>query len=114
MRLRMAGWLALTVCVAGCGAHRAVSHAGAGASAGALSPSAARGRGIYADDCSQCHGADGSGNQIGPSLRRERTRRSSAQILSAILDPSPPMPKLSPAELSAQDVADVAAFVETL
>lgn len=109
----IAGAVIVAFCIVGCGRHRAAKMGG-NVSSAPLSPSAARGRAIFSDNCAVCHGADGQGNQLGPALRAERARRSNAQIAAAILDPSPPMPKLSPAQLSAQDVADVTAYVETL
>ena len=75
---------------------------------------AGHGRAVYEAQCAVCHGRDGTGGQIGPSLRNLRARRSAAQIREAIVDPEPPMPKLFPARLSAADVHDLAAFVETL
>ncbi|HVS46564.1 MAG TPA: cytochrome c [Verrucomicrobiae bacterium] len=110
----IAGLIAVALSATGCGAHRAATNAASRASVAPLSPSAARGRAIYADNCSACHGADAAGGQLGPMLRGERARRTDAQIAAAILNPTPPMPKLSPAQLSAQDVADVTAYVETL
>jgi len=47
-------------------------------------------------------------------LRNEHLRRTFAQVRDIVLDPEPPMPKLFPARLSAADVRDVSAFVETL
>ena len=77
-------------------------------------PNAGRGRAVYEAQCAACHGRDGTGGQIGPSLRDERLRRSAGEIRAAIVNPEPPMPKLFPARLSAADVHDVTAFVETL
>lgn len=73
-----------------------------------------RGRSIYLAECAACHGRDGTGGQIGPQLRNEHVRRSFAQVRDAVLNPEPPMPKLFPARLSAADVRDVSAYVETL
>ncbi|HET9392718.1 MAG TPA: cytochrome c [Candidatus Rubrimentiphilum sp.] len=74
----------------------------------------ARGRSIYAVQCSACHGRDGTGGQIGPSLRNESARRNEAAVRAIVLNPEPPMPKLYPARLTQADVRDVSAFVETL
>jgi len=41
-------------------------------------------------------------------------RRTRTAIAAAIENPVPPMPKLAPAVLTRRDVADVAAYVETL
>jgi mono/diheme cytochrome c family protein len=75
---------------------------------------AGHGRSVYLAQCAACHGRDGTGGQIGPQLRNERLRRTFAQVRDIVLDPEPPMPKLFPARLSAADVRDVSAFVETL
>jgi len=72
------------------------------------------GRSIYLAQCSACHGRDGTGGQIGPQLRNERLKRTFAQVRDIVLDPEPPMPKLFPARMSAADVRDVSAYVETL
>jgi mono/diheme cytochrome c family protein len=78
------------------------------------SASAGRGRAIYAARCATCHGASGEGGQIGPSLRGERLRRTPHFVADAILDPTPPMPKLVPGQMSQQDLLDVTAFVQQL
>jgi mono/diheme cytochrome c family protein len=51
---------------------------------------------------------------LGPSLRDERKRKTYAQTIEWIEDPVSPMPKLYPSPLSDKDVADVAAYVQTL
>ena len=73
-----------------------------------------RGKAIYLAQCAACHGRDGTGGQVGPALHNESVRRTTAQVRGIVLDPEPPMPKLFPARLSASDVRDVAAYVETL
>jgi mono/diheme cytochrome c family protein len=72
------------------------------------------GKAIYADNCSQCHGATGTEGGLGPSLHDERKRKTYTQTIGWIEDPDPPMPKLYPSPLSDKDVADVASFVQTL
>jgi mono/diheme cytochrome c family protein len=73
-----------------------------------------RGRSIYLAQCSACHGRDGAGGQVGPSLRNETARRNDAAVRAIVLNPEPPMPKLYPARLTQADVRDVSAYVETL
>jgi ubiquinol-cytochrome c reductase cytochrome c subunit len=73
-----------------------------------------RGRAIYQAQCAACHGRDGTGGQVGPALRNESLRRTTAAVRAIILQPEPPMPKLFPVRLSASDVRDVSAYVETL
>ncbi|MDP9111261.1 MAG: cytochrome c, partial [Candidatus Eremiobacteraeota bacterium] len=72
------------------------------------------GKVIFAARCSVCHGAAGSGGAIGPALRGERNRRTLTAVISIVRDPLPPMPKLYPAQMNAQDVLDVSAFVDSL
>ncbi len=95
----------LALICAGCA--KSADHA---TSAGAPS----HGKAIYADNCSQCHGATGTEGGLGPSLRDERKRKTYAQTIEWIEDPVSPMPKLYPSPLSDKDVADVAAYVQTL
>jgi mono/diheme cytochrome c family protein len=68
---------------------------------------------VFTQNCSVCHGVAGAGG-AGPSLKNERTRKSLAQVEQWVENPAPPMPKLYPGRLSAQDVADVAGYIETL
>ena len=77
-------------------------------------PAPGRGAALYAADCESCHGASGGPARVGPTLAGERKRKDDAAILRAIEEPDPPMPKLYPGSLSARDVADIAAYVETL
>ena len=64
--------------------------------------------------CVSCHGANGEGGGVGPSLKNEKSRKNYAQTVTWIKNPTPPMPKLYPSPLSEKDVADVAAYVQTL
>ena len=66
---------------------------------------------IFAQNCARCHGAEGG---IGPALKNEKSRKNYAQTVAWIRDPQPPMPKLYPDTLGANDVADVAAYVQSL
>ncbi|HZO94418.1 MAG TPA: cytochrome c [Candidatus Baltobacteraceae bacterium] len=75
---------------------------------------AGKGKQIFANNCSSCHGANGQGGGIGPSLIGERKRKNFDQTVTWIENPQPPMPKLYPAPLSLTDVKNVAAYVQTL
>jgi mono/diheme cytochrome c family protein len=76
-------------------------------------PDLDRGKQIYLQNCAACHGASGEGG-VGPALKGEHTRKDREQAIAWIKDPQPPMPKLYPAPLSDRDVANVAAYVESL
>ena len=75
---------------------------------------AARGKTIFATNCSACHGATGTEGGIGPSLKNEQSRKNYADTIAWIKNPQPPMPKLYPSPLSEKDVDDVAAYVQGL
>ena len=77
------------------------------------SASASRGASLYAKNCAACHGTATAG-PIGPALHGERSRKNLEAVVAIIRHPDPPMPKLFPGTLSAQDVADIAAYVENL
>ncbi len=81
---------------------------------GAAQGDAARGKTIYAANCASCHGQSGTEGAAGPSLKNEKSRKNYVQAVAWIKDPLSPMPKLYPDQISAKDVADVAAYVETL
>lgn len=72
------------------------------------------GSAIFSQNCSSCHGAGGAGGGIGPKLIGEKSRKNYDAAIAWIKNPMPPMPKLYPAPLNASDVADVAAYVESL
>lgn len=76
-------------------------------------PHIANGAKLFSQNCAVCHGVAGAGGE-GPSLRGESARKSLVLAENWIANPAPPMPKLYPSTLSAQDVADVAGYVETL
>ncbi len=69
---------------------------------------------IFSANCASCHGANGAGGGIGPSLKGEKSRKDMAAAIAWIKNPQAPMPKLYPAPLSEKDVSDVAAYVESL
>ncbi len=72
-----------------------------------------RGKAIFAQYCSACHGPAGGGG-IGPPIKGESAKKNLEEVTAFIKNPKSPMPKLYPAPLSEQDVADVAGFVESL
>ncbi len=74
----------------------------------------AHGKQIFGANCSACHGATGIEGGAGPTLKNEKSRKNYAQAVAWIKDPQAPMPKLYPGTISAKDVADVAAYVESL
>jgi mono/diheme cytochrome c family protein len=73
-----------------------------------------RGRVLYAAHCSNCHGPTGVEGDIGPSLRGESRRKDFDATIVWIHHPRPPMPTLYPAPLTAQNVVDVATYVQSL
>jgi len=75
---------------------------------------AKHGSAIFSQNCSSCHGAAGAGGNVGPTLKGEKGRKDYAEAVAWIKNPKPPMPKLYPSPLSDSDVADVAAYVESL
>ncbi len=88
------------------GASSAPAMAGAG--------DATKGAAIFTANCQSCHGAAGAGGGIGPKLKGEKSRKDTAAAIAWIKNPASPMPKLYPSPLSEKDVADVAAYVESL
>jgi mono/diheme cytochrome c family protein len=88
----------------------------AGPAAGAAVPPAGRvqrGAIVYRQNCAACHGVDGAGDS-GPALKSERSRKNLRATVEWIEHPAPPMPKLYPDVLSADDVEAVAAYVQHL
>jgi len=77
-------------------------------------PDAVRGAQIFTANCASCHGATGREGGFGPSLTHENRKMNLAFTMAWIEKPNPPMTKLYPSPLSEQDVADVAAYVESL
>jgi ubiquinol-cytochrome c reductase cytochrome c subunit len=71
------------------------------------------GRQIYMTNCAACHGATGDGG-VGPNLHGEKSRKDTAAAIAWIKHPKLPMPTLYPDPLSANDVEDVAAYIESL
>ena len=74
---------------------------------------AAHGKTLYTQYCSACHGGAGEG-AVGPALTGEAAKKSQVEVAEFIKNPIPPMPKLSPAPLTDEDVEDLATYVESL
>lgn len=74
----------------------------------------ARGEDVFSQNCSRCHGISGTEGGAGPSLSNERGRKDLGATIAFIKNPAAPMPKLYPATLTDQDVAAVAAYVQSL
>ncbi|MDE2483006.1 MAG: cytochrome c [bacterium] len=108
--------LVFLAALAGCAHHRPAAAVAAYDDAVPTPSNASAGRGatLYAQQCAACHGARGGGGQLGPTLQGEHTRKALGAVVAILENPDPPMPKLFPGVLSAQDVADLAAYVERL
>jgi len=73
----------------------------------------ARGKHLYAENCSGCHGGAGEGG-TGPALKGVKERRTYRGTIQWIKDPQTQlMPKLFPGPLNDQAVRDVATFIRT-
>ena len=75
---------------------------------------AAHGKRVFTQYCASCHGASGREGGIGPNLTNEKSRKNDSQTIAWIKHPQLPMPTLYPATLNDKDVADVAAYVQSL
>ena len=75
-----------------------------------LSETLAHGRAVYEANCIKCHAFA----PIGPSLVNVKARMDLDKTTAFIKNPAPPMTKLYPGTLSDKDVADVAAYVQSL
>ncbi|HEY6450880.1 MAG TPA: cytochrome c [Candidatus Cybelea sp.] len=84
---------------------------GAGATEGGDKKAGAK---LFSAYCASCHGAQGAGGGVGPSLRDESRRMNFETLASWIEDPEPPMPKLYPGQLNRNQTRDIAAYVQTL
>ena len=73
----------------------------------------ARGRQLYGQLCSSCHGGDGGG-LVGPSLKQIFDHKDAGLVLNAIKNPKDPMPKLYPNVLDDSDFSAVVEYVRTL
>ena len=101
-----------SVVVMALGAHGAAPAPAAPApQAAAGAADVGHGKAVYGQVCSGCHGETGD-LVAGHSLANLSARRDLASTIAFIKDPDPPMPKLYPGTLKAQDVADVAAYLQ--
>ena len=73
-----------------------------------------RGRALFTMHCSNCHGATGAEGDIGPPLRGESRRKDLDATIVWIHHPRPPMPTLYPSPLNADEVIDIATYVQSL
>jgi alcohol dehydrogenase (cytochrome c) len=73
----------------------------------------ARGRELYAQNCSACHGPTGEGGS-GKSLKGLHVRLSVDATVDRLQNPKPPMPKLFPSPLGEQAMSDIVAYIRTL
>lgn len=113
MRISIAALLVM-LAVAGCttaSAQRQDVSAGMGATVGGDRNA---GYEVFAANCATCHGANGEGGSVGPSLRGESSRLDYGALVSWIEDPQPPMPRLYPKLLTNEEVRAAAAYVESL
>jgi mono/diheme cytochrome c family protein len=81
---------------------------------GGASPVAAnlaRGRKLYSQICSNCHGPNGD-LIAGHELSTLKARRDLADTIAYIKNPKPPMPRLYPGLLNDQGVTDVATWLQ--
>jgi mono/diheme cytochrome c family protein len=92
------------------GSSAASARTSGSSSAPAGAPDLAKGRKLYSQVCTACHGPDG--NLIANrKLGNLAERRDLTQTIRYIKDPNPPMPKLFPDLIDEQGVVDVAAYV---
>lgn len=75
-----------------------------------VSPAIAHGRQLFEENCQKCHVSA----PIGPSLANIKAHLDLDKTIAFIKNPAPPMTKLYPSPLSDNDVADIAAYVQTL
>jgi alcohol dehydrogenase (cytochrome c) len=80
---------------------------------GSSDPNVEHGAGLFASNCSLCHGTRGEG-LTGPPLAKISARLSAADIADRVRNPLGAMPRLHPSPLSTQDVIDIAEYVHAL
>ena len=69
-----------------------------------------RGRSLYLQNCSACHGPNGEGGAA-PGLTSLKERQTFETTVQWIKNPTPVMPRLFPSPLGEQDVRDIIAFI---
>ncbi len=70
-----------------------------------------QGQAIFLMNCAGCHG-EAAGGRVGPSLHDLSNRRSRVSIIQQVISgETPPMPQFQP---SAQEMADLLSYLETL
>src|SRR6185369_4203055 len=77
-----------------------------GAPVATAQPDATRGRQLYVQLCSGCHGLDGD-RIAGKDLKSVRTRMNASQLGSFIISPTGTMPKIFPEPRSSDDELDI-------
>jgi alcohol dehydrogenase (cytochrome c) len=104
--------------VAAPGAGQGVEHAGEtenpnkkkGKQTAAAAGSAAAGKPVFADNCSTCHGAQGTGGNGGPDLTKLPAAKNLQRVIAQVTNGSGGMPAFKGTLTSAQ-IRDVATFV---
>ena len=116
--MHTAGRLALSLgtllLIVGCTTASYGSNAASVGPGATLGGDRAAGAAVFAQNCASCHGVQGAGGGVGPSLRDESRRMDFGTLVSWIEDPEPPMPRLVPGQLTKRQVRDVAAYVLSL
>ena len=111
MKGRLASALLVGALVAalatGCAHHAA-------ATADPLAGSVQRGQALFVKSCANCHGPTGVEGGMCPSLRGESRRKDLDATIVWIHYPQPPMPTLYPSPLTADQVVDIATYVQSL
>jgi len=107
-------YLSCVIAAAGCSRSRQTTAQTIASPQAQLDVSIQRGGTIFSANCAACHGATGREGGVGPALTGERRKMNLDATIAWIENPNPPMPKLFPTPLNERDVADVAAYVESL
>ncbi len=82
-----------------------------------MAGNAANGKKLYAaQGCGACHVIRGKGGKTGPDLTKTGTKRTAAWMVAFLKNPRSKIPKgtMPPAEGSAKDLQDLAAYMMTL